>query len=183
MTPEDPIVIVTAAPGWAGEFRELAHPLRRVLGEVAFRIDHVGSTSVPGLDAKPVIDIQVSVASLEPLEAYVGPLGRLGYAFQPQNPDLTKRAFRWPEGQRRTHLYVRRAGSFDEQLNLLFRDFLRTHPEAVREYARTKWELAARFRHDREGYVAAKEPAVWSLLRQAHAWAQGTGWYPGPSDA
>ena len=183
MAVQEPIVVVPADAGWAQEFRTYALRLRGALGPVARRIDHVGSTAVPGLDAKPIVDIQVSVRDLEPMAAYRDPLESLGYAYDPGNPDRLKRAFRWPPGQRRTHLYVRAAGSFDEQLNLLFRDYLRAHSSDRAEYARVKWELAARFREDREGYVQAKEPTVWALLRRAHAWSQTTGWTPGPSDA
>ena len=179
----DPIVVVPYDASWPEEFRGYAERIRAVLGPAAVRIDHVGSTSVPGLAAKPIIDIQVSVASLEPVAPYAGPLAKLGYTYEPTNDDRTKRAFRWPPGQRRTHLYARAAGSFEEQLNLLFRDYLRTHPLDAREYAKVKGELAETFRHDREGYVRAKEPTVWSLLQRAHTWSQGTGWAPGPSDA
>ncbi len=179
----DPIVIVPADPKWAEEFRSYALRLRAALGSTAVRIDHVGSTSVPGLDAKPVIDIQVSVASLEPMEPYVRPIESLGYAYDPTNRDLQRRAFRWPPGQRRTHLYARASGSFEEQLNLLFRDFLRSDAHAVQEYAKAKWALAERFRLDREGYVQAKEPVVWELLKRAHDWSQRVGWTPRPSDA
>lgn len=178
----DPIIVVVYDPGWPGEFRALGTKLRDALGPVAQRIDHVGSTSVPGLDAKPIVDVQVSVSSLDPNDPYRVPLESLGYHLEP-NDDRTKRAFRWPPGQKRTHLYVRAAGSFDEQLNLLFRDFLRAHPEAAKEYATAKWGLAEKFRNDREGYVRAKEPTVWTLLRRAHDWSQATGWAPGPSDA
>lgn len=179
----DPITIVPADLRRAVEFREIAGRLREVLGPVALRIDHVGSTAVPGLDAKPVIDIQVSVRSLDPMDPYRRPLELLGYTFRPGNPDRTRRSFRRPTGQRRTDLDARAEGSFDEQLNLLFRDFLRTHSDAAREYAEAKWGLSATCRNDLEGYVQAKAPTVWSLLRRAHAWSQATGWAPGPSDA
>jgi GrpB-like predicted nucleotidyltransferase (UPF0157 family) len=179
---KEPIVVVPYDPGWPGEFRGYAVRLREALGPLALRIDHVGSTSVPGLAAKPIVDIQVSVRSLEPTDPYRAPIESLGYHLE-ENDDRTKRAFHWPPGQRRTHLYARSAGSFDEQLNLLFRDFLRARSDAAQEYAQVKWELAERFRNDREGYVAAKEPTVWSILRRAHDWAQSTGWSPGPSDA
>ena len=182
MEPEAPIVIVRYDPRWVSEFRELAGPLRSALRAVALRIDHIGSTSVPGLDAKPVIDIQVSVASLEPAAAFREPMVALGYRFHDENPDRTKRFFVGPEGGRPTHVHVRELGSFDERLNLLFRDYLRTHADVAQEYARVKWELAAQFRNDRDGYVRAKEPTVWSILRKAHDWSQETGWRPGPPD-
>ncbi|MGA8302973.1 MAG: GrpB family protein [Thermoplasmata archaeon] len=178
-----PIILVRYDVNWPEQFRAIGGRLRAALTSTALRIDHVGSTAVPGLDAKPVIDIQLSVAGLTPEILYLVPLESLGYEFEPENPDRTKRFFRQPPGAPATHLHVRPAGGFDEQLNLLFRDYLRAHPEAARGYARTKWELAERFRNDRAGYVRAKEPMVWSILVTAHDWAQASGWSPGPSDA
>jgi GrpB-like predicted nucleotidyltransferase (UPF0157 family) len=86
--------------------------LRAALGEVALRIDHIGSTAVAGLAAKPVIDVQVSVAAFEPVEAFKDPLERLSYVYRADNPERTKRYFREAPGSRRTHIHVRRAGAF-----------------------------------------------------------------------
>jgi GrpB-like predicted nucleotidyltransferase (UPF0157 family) len=179
---EDPIVVVPFDSGWAFEFQAMGARLRGALGGSARRIDHIGSTAVPGLDAKPVIDIQISVGSLVPEEPFRAPLVSLGFLYQAENSDRAKRFFREPPGTRRVHVHVRAAGSFDEQLNLLFRDFLRTHADARSEYAAGKRALAARFRGDRDGYVQAKEPLVWSLLQRAHDWLEASGWAPGPSD-
>jgi GrpB-like predicted nucleotidyltransferase (UPF0157 family) len=178
-----PVEIVAYDPAWPVRFAELGRDLRAGLGEVALRIDHVGSTSVPGLAAKPIIDIQVSVADLEPLAAYRLPLERLGYVYRADNPERTKRYFREPPGRRRTHVHVRRAGSFSEQWALLFRDYLRAHVEVAAEYAAVKRRLALRFRNDRRAYVDAKGPLLWEIIRKADAWAQVQGWLPGPSDA
>jgi len=87
---------VSYDPTWPGLFAELGRELRGGLGDVALRIDHIGSTSVPGLAAKPVIDIQVSVASFEPIEAFKQPVERLGYGYRADNPARTKRYFREP---------------------------------------------------------------------------------------
>jgi GrpB-like predicted nucleotidyltransferase (UPF0157 family) len=178
-----PVEIVDHDPAWAGVFADLGATLRDAIGDVSLRIDHVGSTAVPGLAAKPVIDIQISVRRLEPVDAYRQPLDRLGYLYRADNPERTKRYFREPPGQRRTHLHVRRLGSFSQQFPLLFRDYLRSHPPAAAEYADVKRRCAALFRHDRSGYVEAKDSSVWSIIRRADAWAQRTGWAPGPSDA
>jgi GrpB-like predicted nucleotidyltransferase (UPF0157 family) len=180
---EDPIIIVPYDARWPEYFRVIGTALRSALGPVARRIDHVGSTSVPALDAKPVIDVQVSVTTLEPSEPFRRPIEAVGYRFMSANPDRTKRFFLQAPGAQATHIHVRLAGSFDEQLNLLLRDYLREDSAAARDYARTKRELAERYRNDREGYVRAKEPTVWSLLMKAHDWAQESGWTPGPSDA
>jgi GrpB-like predicted nucleotidyltransferase (UPF0157 family) len=138
-------------PAWPVRFAELGRELRAGLGAVALRIDHIGSTSVPGLAAKPIIDIQVSVADFEPLAAYRLPLEQLGYVYRAGNPERTKRYFREPPGRPRTHVHVRRLGSFSEQWALLFRDYLRAHPEVAAEYDAVKRRLAVHYRDDRRG--------------------------------
>jgi GrpB-like predicted nucleotidyltransferase (UPF0157 family) len=179
----DPIEIVAYDPAWPGVFAALGDELRGALGEIAVRIDHIGSTAVPGLAAKPIIDVQVSVASFEPLAAFRLPLERLGYRYRADNPERTKRYFREPPGRRRTHLHIRRGGSFSEQWALLFRDFLRAHRDVAVEYEAVKRRLAIQFRDDRHGYADAKVPFMWQVIRQADEWAQAQGWLPGPSDA
>jgi GrpB-like predicted nucleotidyltransferase (UPF0157 family) len=153
------------------------------LGETAVRIDHIGSTAVPGLAAKPVSDVQISVAALEPMAPYLGPLERLGFRWQPDNDDRSKRYFREPPVLRRTHVHVRQHGSWSEQFALLFRDYLRAHPDEAAAYAAEKLRLAAQFRDDRPGYVNAKGPFIWAAMQRADAWSQRVGWEAGESDA
>ncbi|HZR40096.1 MAG TPA: GrpB family protein [Ktedonobacteraceae bacterium] len=183
MKSNDPIVVVPYDPTWPDLFARLAKDMRAALGDVALRIDHIGSTSIPQLAAKPVIDIQISVAAFAPLEAFCVPLESLGYVFRSENTELTKRYFRESPGQRRTHIHVRRAGSFSEQLALLFRDFMCTHPQAAEQYAQLKYKLAQRYRDNREAYVEAKQLFIWNVIAQASDWSQDIGWKPGPSDA
>jgi GrpB-like predicted nucleotidyltransferase (UPF0157 family) len=179
----DPVIIVPYNPEWPQLFRELGKALRKVLGKTALRIDHIGSTAVPGLDAKPIIDIQTSVASFEPLDAYRIPIESLGFVFRENNPDLTKRYFREKPGTRRTHIHVRETGSWAEQLALLFRDYMRTHEEDAKRYAELKYRLADKYRDDRYSYTNAKGPFIWEIMAAADRWSQETGWHPGPSDA
>jgi GrpB-like predicted nucleotidyltransferase (UPF0157 family) len=183
VTDADPVIVVAYDPQWPQLFAELGSALRQALGDAALRIDHVGSTSVPGLDAKPVIDVQISVASFEPWEVFGAPLERLGFRWHADNPDRTKRYFREPSGTRRTHIHVRCAGSWSEQLTLLFRDYLRTHEPDARRYAACKYRLAEQYRDDREGYTTAKSPLIWEIVGQANRWSQEVGWEAGPSDA
>ena len=177
------IRIVDYDPAWPARFRELGGPLRAALGDVALRIDHIGSTSVPGLAAKPVIDIQISVAALEPTDPFRVPLQGLGYVYRDTNPERTKRYFREPPGQPRTHIHVREAGSFSQQFPLLFRDYLRAHPDAAEKYAEFKRAVAAEHAHDGLAYTNAKADFSWKLIHWADDWAQETGWHPGVSDA
>ena len=181
----DPVWLIPYDPTWPELFKRQAAGLRAALGSAAVRIDHIGSTAVPALLAKPIIDIQISVPDLEPAERYRLPLEGLGYIFRPDNPERTKRYFREAPGQRRTHIHVRRAGSFSEQFALLFRDFLRVHHETARQYGELKLELARRYPQveDRHAYTEAKSPFIWSVMAQADAWAQQTGWLAAAPDA
>jgi len=176
------VELVPYDPRWSERFTELGGAIRAALGDSALRIDHHGSTAVPGLAAKPVIDVQVSVAQLEPASAYQPQLEELGYSFSPDNDDRTKRFF-----FRRTdsvaNVHVRVAGSFGEQTALLYRDYLRAHPEAASHYGAVKSGLAERSWADVDEYANAKSNVVWSLLHEAFLWSMDTGWSPGPSDA
>ena len=178
-----PIIVVPYAPEWPARFADLAARLRQTLGAVAVRIDHIGSTAVPGLAAKPIIDIQISVHSFEPFDAIRLPLERLGYVWRSDNADRTKRYFREPVGTPRTHVHVRKWGSWSEQFALLFRDYVRAHPGVATRYAEIKRELAERYRDDRHGYTEAKNPFIWATMAEASEWSQLVGWEPGASDA
>jgi GrpB-like predicted nucleotidyltransferase (UPF0157 family) len=176
------VIVVPYDPEWPNLFARLGVDLRSALGNVALRIDHIGSTSIPGLAAKPIIDVQISVASFDPLDNFRIPLESLGFVFRANNPDLTKRYFREPPGTRRTHIHVFRAGSWGEQCALLFRDYLRAHDEDAQHYAELKRILAAEHQDNRAGYTTDKSPFIWETMGKAHRWSQRTGWQPGPSD-
>lgn len=178
-----PVEIVPYTDEWPQRFRLLAGDMRAALGEIALRIDHIGSTSVPGLAAKPIVDIQISVADFEPLDAYRLPLQGLWYVLRADNPSLTKRYFREAPGQPRTHVHVRQRGSWAEQFALLFRDYLRANADEAERYAETKRMLADKYATDRAAYTDAKDPYLWELMRRADRWSQDVGWQLGPSDA
>ena len=178
-----PVEIHEYTTEWRAEFLAIGATLRSALREVAVRIDHIGSTSITHLAAKPIIDIQISVASLEPMDAYLRPIESLGYAWRKDNPERTKRYFREPPGSRRTHIHVRKAGSWHEQYALLFRDYVRDHEDDRRRYETVKRELALRYRDERARYTDAKAPIFWEIMRRADRWAAQSGWEPGPSDA
>lgn len=170
-------------PAWPHRFAALARRLRAELGAVGLRIDHIGSTAVPDLAAKPIIDVQISVSSLEPVSTYEPGLRRCGFVWRRDNPDLTKRYFREQAGMPRTHIHVRRSGSFSEQFALLFRDYLRHNHEAAAAYATEKRRCAHLLETDRRSYMEAKGPMVWRIIQEAGEWAQRVGWEPPPSDA
>ncbi len=181
----DPVWLVPYDPAWPELFARQGADLRAALGSLAIRIDHIGSTAIPDLLAKPIVDVQISVADLQSVDSYRRQIEACGYVFRADNTELTKRYFREAPGERRTHLHVRQAGSFGEQFALLFRDFMRAHDEVTRQYADLKRELAQRHARveERHAYTEAKSPFIWSVMAQADAWAQQTGWFAGSSDA
>jgi GrpB-like predicted nucleotidyltransferase (UPF0157 family) len=168
------IRVVDADPRWPEVFEAEATRVRHALGTLCTRIDHTGSTSVPGLAAKPIIDLQVSVTRLDvgELERRLAPLGYIHVPF----PDLALAAeypfFGHPaEGPRTHHIHACIAGGEQERRHLVFRDYLIAHADEADAYAAFKRDLAARFREDKQGYIAGKDAFVKALEQRALAWA------------
>jgi GrpB-like predicted nucleotidyltransferase (UPF0157 family) len=186
------VTIVPYQPTWPGEFQTLAKILREALNDLALRIDHIGSTSVPGLHAKDRIDIQITVVSLN--SHVEKALNRIGYTrlehltdhppsgSEAQPSQWIKWVFKPPDNQRPTNLHVRIAGRANQRYALLFRDYLRTHPPTVAAYAELKQRLAQNLA-DPVSYPDVKDPAVDLIYFAADEWALATSWIPGPADA
>jgi GrpB-like predicted nucleotidyltransferase (UPF0157 family) len=179
---EDQWRIAPYDPEWILLFKELGTRLRNQLAITALRIDHVGSTSIVGMEAKPIIDIQISVLDYDDELKYKPLIEDLGFQLRLENPDMTKKYFRELPGNRRTHIHVRQAGSHSEQITLLFRDYLRSSPEDCQRYLQEKHRLMGLYKNDRPKYVEGKGPIVWDILKKAHLWSQEVGWRPGRSD-
>jgi gamma-glutamyl-gamma-aminobutyrate hydrolase PuuD/GrpB-like predicted nucleotidyltransferase (UPF0157 family) len=164
--------LVDYDPAWRAWFEQEAGPIRDALGDAVIRIDHVGSTSVPGLAAKPVIDIQVSVASLIPRAAVVDPLVAAGYRHS-IDPIETEHEFLsrgYDDGApHRVHVHLCEAGSDWERRHLAFRDQLRRDPKAAAEYATLKRRLAAEHPRDIQAYVDGKSAFIRSIEARALA--------------
>jgi GrpB-like predicted nucleotidyltransferase (UPF0157 family) len=165
----DEIEIVAYDPRWPSMFAEEAARLRAALNpRDILDIQHFGSTAIPGLCAKPIIDILIAVPSLAGArERFVTPLDALGYAFWADNPKQDRLFFVKglpPYGTGRTHHVHVAEPNAEPWLRLPFRDYLRTHPEAAKRYEALKLDLARRYRDDREAYTAAKEDFVREIL-------------------
>jgi GrpB-like predicted nucleotidyltransferase (UPF0157 family) len=170
----DPAVrIVDYDPAWPGLAGAELLRIGEALGPVAVRLEHVGSTAVPGLAAKPIVDLQVSVDALEPQERYVAPLERLGYLFVPAPESPDHHFFGRPhERPRAFHVHVCGAGSDHELRHVAVRDFLRAHPGEAERYAAMKRQVAARHPEDRLAYIEGKDAYVAALERRATSWAR-----------
>lgn len=166
--------IVAYDPSWRDAFSAERDRIAGALGELAVRIDHHGSTSVPGLAAKPVIDIQVSVHRLQPIEEYASRLAGLGYVHLPHADDSFCPFFHRPAAWPHTHhLHVVLSGGTEERRTLAFRDYLRAHSEAAREYEAAKRELAPRYDAasfgSRQAYADAKSELIARMTGRALA--------------
>lgn len=179
------VAIVEPKASWPTEFEAIAAPLRKVLGPIALRIDHIGSTAVPGLPAKDVIDVQVTVAALDrerltPALARTGLIDQgIGADHRPpgaSGPDLDWRKLLFkPATGRPVNVHVRVAGNPNQRYPLLFRDYLRGHPDAAEAYARLKRGLAD-LGIDAGAYTDVKDPACDLIFIAAEAWAEQIGW-------
>jgi GrpB-like predicted nucleotidyltransferase (UPF0157 family) len=161
-------------PRWPLEFEAERDRIAETLGPIACRIDHSGSTAVPGLDAKPIIDIQVSVRQLQPIRCYSEPLATLGYVHVPHFDDAFCPFFHRPREWPHTHhLHVVESGGQEERRTLAFRDFLREHGDVVTEYVTLKKQLAALTdatdAPSREAYARAKGEFIERIVQTALA--------------
>ncbi len=190
------IEVVEYQERWPREFAEIGSTLRRALGDMAKRIDHIGSTSVPGLASKDLIDVQVAVGSLDDDGDLRTAFESAGYVHFPdvvsdhRPPNVSsddaaweKRLFVAPPSGRRTNVHVRVLGRANQRYALLFRDYLRSHPQAAAAYGEVKRLLARYHSSDREAYVLIKDPVCDVIMSAAEEWAARTGWQPGPSGA
>jgi len=188
------VTIVPYRPDWSAEFYAVARALRIALGDSALRIDHIGSTAVPGLAAKDRIDVQVSVAELSSVDAVRPRLKALGYEARPDIThdhvpanvienigDWKKRFFTSGARNRPTNIHVRRLGAANQRYALLFRDYLRAHSTSAAAYGELKRRLASQL-PDLLTYAEVKDPACDLIMIAAEDWARWQGWTPGPTD-
>jgi GrpB-like predicted nucleotidyltransferase (UPF0157 family) len=174
---DEPVRIVPYDPAWPARFERERKLLEDAIGTwVSGGIHHVGSTAVPGLAAKPVIDILAGVRDLASSRACFEPLERLGYVYAPYRAG-EMHWFCKPHPSHRTHhLHLVPTGSPRFRAELAFRDHLRAHPEEAVKYAALKRRLAAALAHDREAYTAAKAAFIdASLARATHTAADRGG--------
>jgi GrpB-like predicted nucleotidyltransferase (UPF0157 family) len=160
---------------WAQRYEALRAPLAAALRDVATRIDHVGSTAVPGLGAKPIVDVQVSVPDPDDEDAFGPALEALGYALRVREPG--HRMYRAPALD--VHVHVWESGSEDERRHLLFRDWLRCAPADRQLYEQVKRDLAACEWADMNEYADAKTAVIGQIAARAEAWAAASKWTAG----
>ena len=159
--------LVPYDPGWVVLFEEEKARLSQALGEWALDIKHVGSTAIPGGIAKPIIDISIAVQNFEEVFACVKPMEELGYVYGGENGIPGRHYFvkRNPATTHHIHMFEITSNPWHE--HLLFRDYMRSHPEAIQAYTDLKRKLLEQFPKNREAYTEGKAEFICSILDQA----------------
>jgi GrpB-like predicted nucleotidyltransferase (UPF0157 family) len=170
------------------DFTQIARHIRELVGQAAIRIDHIGSTAVPRLGAKDVIDIQITVSDLDKAGEVTNPLRAAGFrlaaGFQydvfhnkPEtDPELRKLYMREPEGERRAHIHIRELGRFNQRYALLFRDYLRSSENVRAEYELLKRRASQLSPESIDGYLSLKDPVEHVIYEAASLWAEKVAW-------
>ncbi|MFH0993523.1 MAG: GrpB family protein [bacterium] len=166
--PTKQVFIVPYDPNWIAQFQKIRTEVAAALGPLALAIEHVGSTSVPGLVAKPVIDIDVVIERPDVFDVVKNRLETIGYFDRGDLGIPGREAFGYLDKPHlmKHHLYVCSRDSDELQRHVAFRDFLRSHPEDAAEYARIKAAGAKLYPEDIEGYILHKTPFIQNILKR-----------------
>ena len=165
------VTVIPYSDQWERDFLKIKDEIKSALGELAESIEHVGSTSVRGLSAKPVIDIDVVISDSSVLSDVIAALGRIGYQHEGDLGITGREAFRYDgkDHLQKHHLYVCPNDSSELKKHIAFRDYLRSHPEAAAEYSRIKEEGAALYPEDIDRYIEYKTPFIEKIYREIGA--------------
>ena len=162
------VTVIPYSDQWERDFLKIKDEIKSALGELAESIEHVGSTSVQGLSAKPVIDIDVVISDSSVLSDVIAALGRIGYQHEGDLGITGREAFRYDgkDHLQKHHLYVCPEDSPELRRHIALRDYLRFHPEAAAEYSRIKEEGAALYPEDIDRYIEYKTPFIEKIYRE-----------------
>lgn len=174
MTDHRPYSLVEYDPDWVDRFNFHANKIEEVLGPVVLEVHHIGSTSIPGMMAKPNIDIEVVASNLDDVRKLSPDMVESGYVSRADYSKIGEEYFTEDaeDGNRLTSIHVLPVGHPDIQMQLNFRDYLRTHDEDRKLYAETKRRLYAEYRNDYGSYDGGKKEVIEAIKRRAEFWAK-----------
>jgi GrpB-like predicted nucleotidyltransferase (UPF0157 family) len=165
------VIVTTYQSSWQDNYELEAAQLRRFFGGELLEIHHIGSTSIPGMDAKPIIDILMVVRDIQKIDTYHIKMQRAGYISKGEYGIPGRRFFiKGDELHHTHHIHVFQKGYADISRHINFRDYLTAHPEEAREYARLKRKLSNRFPLDIDAYQAGKEYYIKRIDQKAKEW-------------
>ncbi|PAQ15493.1 hypothetical protein CD798_06820 [Bacillaceae bacterium SAOS 7] len=167
---DQPVVIEEYTPDWALQFKGEQKLLKSIIGDKAIAIEHIGSTSVEGLGAKPILDIMIGVRDLKEVDEFIELLEEIGYEYVFHKEFPNRRFFRkgvWRAGTHHLHVYKYESEEWNN--NILFRNYLRTEPEILHQYYKLKKELAEKYHSDKVAYTKAKAPFITNIIQKARS--------------
>ena len=175
MADQNSIIIVEQVPHdpeWDNAYRMESLKLRDILGDEIVAVHHIGSTSIPRITAKPIIDILVEARKIEDIDRYNEAMARIGYEARGEF-GLPGRRFFVKGVPKRTHnAHIFQAGSSEISRHLAFRDYMIAHPDDARKYSELKQRLALQHKGDIDGYCDGKDAFVKEMEKKAIAWAK-----------
>jgi GrpB-like predicted nucleotidyltransferase (UPF0157 family) len=174
MTNHRPYSLIPYDPDWANRFNFHAEIIQKVLGPIVLKIHHIGSTSIPGMAAKPNIDIEVVASNLDEVRNLSAKMVEAGYTPRGDYSNIGEEYFTEDakNGERLTSIHVLPAGHTDIQMQLNFRDYLRTHAEDRELYADTKRRLYGKYRNDYGSYDSGKKDVIEAIKKRAESWSK-----------
>jgi GrpB-like predicted nucleotidyltransferase (UPF0157 family) len=167
------IEVLPHNPNWKQDFAEELKLVADALGNNVIKIHHIGSTSIPGIYAKPIIDMLVEVANIDQVDAFNPPMIALGYEVMGEHGIPGRRFFMKEINQIRTHhIHAFKVGSHDVERHLAFRDYMILYPESAQKYSELKQDLAKKFPNDIESYMDGKNGFIKNMEKHALAWRE-----------
>lgn len=160
------VELVPHRHAWKKLFAEEKDRLEEVIGHQVVDIQHIGSTSIPGMVAKAILDIGIGVVDFEVSKVCIDPIEKLGYQYRGEH-GIPRRHYFVKGNPRTHHLHMLEVNSRDWKAHLLFRSYLTSHPDIVQEYVKLKIDLAERYRTDREAYQEGKDAFIERILELA----------------
>ncbi|WMJ81656.1 GrpB family protein [Clostridium sp. MB40-C1] len=166
------IEVVEYSPSWKEEFIKESKLIQDVMDKEILKIHHIGSTSIPGIFAKPIIDFLVEVKDINNIDMYNDDLSKLGYIAKGEYGIKGRRFFLKGLYHRTHHIHVFETGNSEIERHLNFRDYMIDHPEEANDYGELKKELAIKFRYDIDGYCDGKDAFIKDIDRKAYEWSK-----------
>lgn len=157
------VEVVEYNPNWHIEFKEEAHKLRNIFKDEIVEIHHIGSTSIPNMSAKPVIDILLEVRDINAIDSYNEKIQKIGYIPKGEYGIRNRRFFLKGENDRTHHIHAFETGDTEIKRHLNFRDYMINHPQEAKKYNNLKKDLAYKFKYDIEKYIEGKDAFIKSI--------------------
>ena len=164
------VEVVSYNSNWKRMYKEESEKIKNILNDIIVDIHHIGSTAIPGIKAKPVIDILVEVKDIEAVDRYNNKMEELGYEVMGEYGIPKRRFFRKGENKRTHHIHIFQVGNEEIERHINFKEYLIAHPDKAREYSKLKEKLANKYTYGAENYTNGKNDFIKEIDRKAKLW-------------